>query len=176
MFLPHCKALVSRGFQTYFENYQGNYWPFSKAGTCPAVIPVQPSFGDLDTGRSGLPFFTPGLTPLIATSPKTLLGTLVQAGRDFPSLTPGLTSLTATSPNAFGDPGTGRSGLPFFTPGLTPLIATSPKRFREPWYRQAGTSLFNTRARSARRNESDSGSGSFGTGRPKMPFFIPLGD
>src|SRR5450830_932362 len=149
------KDPVFRGLQTHLENYQADYWRFSKAGTRPAKTPVQPSFGDPDTGRSGtpllytgthtahsdecqnafgnpgtgrqgIPFFTPGLIPLTATSPDAF-GDLDTGRSGLPFFTPGLIPLTATSPDAFGDPDTGRSGIPFFTPGLTPLPATSAK-------------------------------------------------
>src|SRR5450830_1489444 len=167
------KDPVFRGFQTHLENYRGNHWRFSKAGTRPALTPVQPSFGDLDTGRSGtpllytgthtahsdesqnafgnpgtgrpgIPFFTPGLIPLTATSSKTLLGTLIQAGQEFPSLHQDSYRSQRRAPNAFGNPDTGRSGIPFFTPRLIPLTATGPDAFGDP-----------------------------GTGRPGLPFFTP---
>ncbi|KPA92358.1 hypothetical protein PF66_01037 [Pseudomonas asplenii] len=126
-----------------------------------------------------------------------------QAGES-PSLHPGLIPLRATGPTSFGDPGTGRPGISSFDPGSTPPrvgksqlfrgpryrqaetpLFTSgahtagsdePRPFREPWYRQARDSLFNRRDSPRSRRRVPNRSGSFGTGRPEIPSFIPRGD
>src|SRR5450830_45272 len=120
------KDPVFRGFQTHLENYRGNHWRFSKAGTRPAITPVQPSFGDLDTGRSGTPLLYTGTHTAHSDECQNAFGNPGTGRPGIPFFTPGLIPLTATSPDAFGDPDTGRSGIPFFTPGLTPLPAMSP--------------------------------------------------
>src|SRR5450830_585489 len=121
------KDPVFRGLQTHLENYQADYWRFSKAGTRPAKTPVQPSFGDPDTGRSGTPLLYTGTHTAHSDESQNAFGNPGTGRPGIPFFTPGLIPLTATSPDAFGDLDTGRSRLPFFTPGLTPLTATSAK-------------------------------------------------
>jgi len=121
------KDPVFRGVQTYLENYWADYWRFSKAGTHPAITPVQPSFGDPDTGRSGTPLLYTGTHTAHSDESQNAFGNPGTGRPGIPFFTPGLIPLTATSPDAFGDLDTGRSGLPFFTPELTPLTATSSK-------------------------------------------------
>ena len=83
--------------------------PF-KTGTPPAIARSLPSFGDLGTGRPGIPLFYTGLIE------PTVLGALIQAGQGFPSLHPG--PCAEREPSRFGDLGTGRPGIPsFIAPG-----------------------------------------------------------
>ncbi len=121
------KGPVFRGFQRIRKKIRGSYWLFSKPGTRPAIALVQPSFGDLDTGRSRTPLLYTGTHTAHSDESQNAFGNPGTGRPGIPSLTPGLIPLTATSPDAFGDLDTGRSRLPFFTPGLTPLTATSPK-------------------------------------------------
>ena len=149
------KSPVLRGFQPWIP---ATTTFFSNIGTPPAIPQARPSFGNLGTGRPGIPSLTPGLITLTATSPP-VLGTLVQAGRGFPLLHrahhahsdepnpfrepwyrqagdslfyTGLITLTATSPTRFGNLGTGRPGIPSFIPPADGSAASSARR---PWSR-----------------------------------------
>lgn len=116
----------------------GHFRDFEKTGTPPAITLIRTSFGDPGTGRPGIPFFTPGLTPhwrraqrfgnpgtgrpgipsLLTGSYRTsrrappVSGALVQAGQGS-LFTPDL-ALMAPSPQPLREPGTGRPGPPAF--------------------------------------------------------------
>ncbi len=121
------KAPYSGTFRHILKIIRAIIGVFSKAGTRPAITPVQPSFGDPDTGRSGTPLLYTGTHTAHSDESQDAFGNPGTGRPGLPFFTPGLIPLTATSPDAFGDLDTGRSRLPFFTPGLTPLTATSPK-------------------------------------------------
>ncbi|SDP97702.1 hypothetical protein SAMN04490180_5037 [Pseudomonas brassicacearum] len=80
-----------RGFQHRQQCFCDK--PF-KTGTPPAITQSLPSFGDLGTGRPGIPLFYTGLIE------PTVLGALIQAGQGFPSLHQGWTF--AVSPPVLG--------------------------------------------------------------------------
>ena len=145
------KSPVLRGFQPWMPTTTTF---FSKIGTPPAITQALPSFGDLGTGRPGIPSFTPRLITLTATSP-TRFGDLGTGRPGIPSFTPRLITLTATSPPVsgtlvqagrgfpllhqahrahsdeparFGDLGTGRPGIPSFIPPADGSAASSAHR------------------------------------------------
>src|SRR3989344_3265202 len=55
-----------------------------QCGTRPAITLIQPSFGDLGTGRPRIPSLHPGCLMRTASRSTPLSGTSVQAGRGFP--------------------------------------------------------------------------------------------
>ncbi len=103
------KSPVLRGFQPWIP---ATTTFFSNIGTPPAIPQARPSFGNLGTGRPGIPSFTPGSSRSRRRA-QPVSGTLVQAGRGFP--------LLHRAHHAHSD---------------------EPNPFWEPWYRQAGDSLF----------------------------------
>ena len=115
------KSPVIRGFAHHQQFFCDK--PL-KTGTPPAITQSLPSFGDLGTGRPGIPHFYTGLIE------PTVLGALIQAGQGFPSLHPGLCA--ERQPSRFGDLGTGRPGIPsFIAPGDGPPTASGhPPRCR----------------------------------------------
>ena len=117
------KSPVLRGFQPWMPTTTTF---FSKIGTPPAITQALPSFGDLGTGRPGIPSFTPRLITLTATSPP-VSGTLVQAGRGFPLLHQAHRA-HSDEPARFGDLGTGRPGIPSFIPPADGSAASSAHR------------------------------------------------
>lgn len=113
---------------------------FAKTGTPPAIAQSLPSFGDLGTGRPGIPLFTSGAHNASSDEPHPVLGTLVQAGRESPSLHPGLMTRQRRAPPGFGNLGTGRPGIPsFIAPGDgSPAASDLPLRHRTIRHATAG--------------------------------------
>jgi len=104
---PHkAKSPGIRGFQHHQQLFCDK--PF-KTGTPPAIARSLPSFGDLGTGRPGIPHF-------IRAHRAHRFGGLDTGRSRFPFFTPG--PCAKREPSRFGDLGTGRPGIPsFIAPG-----------------------------------------------------------
>ncbi|SDS29207.1 hypothetical protein SAMN05216598_1123 [Pseudomonas asplenii] len=85
-FHSKAKSPGFRGLQPLQKNFAHNLEYFSKAGTSSAIATVLPSFGDLGTGRPGIPLLYTRDSYRSERRVLQALGTPVQAGRESSSL------------------------------------------------------------------------------------------
>jgi len=141
---------------------------FAKTGTPPAITLSLPSFGDLGTGRPGIPLFNTRPTTLTATGH--VFGNLGTGRPGLPSLTPG-SSRASRRAQGLGTSVQAGWEFPFYYPAHHAL--RDRPRFWGPWYRQAGNPLLYTGTHRRQRRSARRAFGGLGTGRPGFPSFIP---